>query len=513
MKKTNLLCIAIALMFVLSLPACNISNANRFNVKNNMKIQIIPTPKKCETDGKGILYDATIVINEEFESEINAFAGYANKLGISFFASEQGAISLKKDAALTAGEYKIKADGNGVVLTASDKTGMNHAFATIIQMMEKDGKTGKVYIPECVIEDKADADHRGVMVDLARVWHDFSYLLKYVDMCYFYKISVLHLHFTDDQSYTLPSDIYPALSTEGRHYTKEQIAQLVTYADERGIELMPEIDVPGHCTSFKEGYPRIFGTSGIICQHEESMQAMRDLFSELCDMFPNSKYIHIGGDEAAIANWTRCSKCKKYIAGKGIDTSIKDTKLLSEQMYANFVSEMADAVFKKGRTPVAWEGFAKEVNDMVSKDIIMMSWENFYQVTPDLLEAGFKILNCSWNPMYIVAPAVSWTQEQVYDWSLYKWKPVHGGSPYISTGLEIEPNDAVLGGQLLAWGDQIAANSPTIEEGVAKEYEMILERIPCLAQNTWNINKQCTYKEFAEIYKIQNVKLSAISNG
>ena len=114
-------------------------------------------------------------------------------------------------------------------------------------------------------------------------------------MCYFYKVSVLQLHFTDDQSYTLPSKLFPKLSTENQSYTSTQIQGLVEYANARGVELMPEIDVPGHCRSFGEAYGDLFGTKGVICQHTDSMRAMKDLFAELCDMFPYSKYIHIGG--------------------------------------------------------------------------------------------------------------------------------------------------------------------------------------------------------------------------
>ena len=106
--------------------------------------------------------------------------------------------------------------------------------------------------------DAPDCSYRGMMVDLARNWHDFTYLISYVDMCYYYKISVLHLHFTDDQSYTLPSKRFPKLSTKGRSYTPEQIEALNQYAEARGIQLMPEIDVPGHCISFQKEYPDIF---------------------------------------------------------------------------------------------------------------------------------------------------------------------------------------------------------------------------------------------------------------
>ena len=84
------------------------------------------------------------------------------------------------------------------------------------------------------------------------------------------------------------------------------------------------------------------------------------------------------------------------------------------------------------------------MNDFVSKDILIMSWENYYQVTPELIHAGFTVINCSWNPMYIVAPEPAWTPQEIYQWTIYKWTPVHGGSPYIGKGLEISPTDLLL---------------------------------------------------------------------
>ncbi len=498
-----LLCVLLIFCFT----ACSETETKRLE-KESMKMQLVPTPKTVNNSGKAMLYKTTVRENEEFAEAIDAFVDYASRLEIDFTKDKKGDFLLSKDDTLQSGAYRLAVSESGVMLAASDETGMQHAFATVLQLMEK--ADGGVYLPVGEITDSADCEYRGMMVDLARNWHDFSYLLSYVDMCYYYKISVLHLHFTDDQSYTLPSALYPELSTEGRHYTREQIAELVAYAKARGVELMPEIDVPGHCKSFEASYHRIFGTTGIICQHQESMDAMQALFKELCEMFPNSKYIHIGGDEAAIANWANCSKCRKYAQSVGIDASIEDKELLSQQMYANFVNKMAEAVLDCGKKPVAWEGFSKEVNGLVSKEILMMSWENYYQTTPDLLDGGFEILNCSWNPMYVVTPVHAWPLEDLYSWSIYKWKAVHPQSPYLHSGLQIEPNERVRGGQLLAWGDQIAASYEILEDGIRAERELLLERLPFLAENTWNVQKLSEYKDLLTCCKAQGERLKKI---
>ena len=476
------------------------------------KVRMIPTPKRVsETGGRFPYKTALCLLHREFEEAAEAFVEYARRLGLHFTISEAAPIQIARDAALGPEEYRLSAGNGKVKLFASDLVGANHAFASLLQLFERDAVSPElVWIPDCEISDAPDCAYRGMMVDLARNWHDFSYLLSYVDFCYFYKISVLHLHFTDDQSYTLPSELFPRLPTRDRSYTEQQIAQLNRYAVARGVQLMPEIDVPGHCVSFQQEYPELFGTDGILCQNEQSVSAMQSLFGELCRMFPASKYIHIGGDEAQIENWLKCPRCAEYAQSVGIDFQTEEQKLTAEKLYVNFIGKMAEAVFAAGKIPVVWEGFSDQVNDLVSREILVMSWENYYQVTPSLLGAGFRIINCSWNPMYIVTPEPAWPPREIYDWSVYKWKAVHPDSPYRGKELEIPPARQVLGGQLLAWGDRIAASYPTVEEGVAAERRLLLERLPYLAENTWNRNKTISWEALSETAAALGARLESL---
>lgn len=434
----------------------------------------------------------TVEKNTPYRKECDVFVEYASRLGADFSYVKGGFIRALEDPTMEHGEYGVNVDAQGIGVYASDTAGISRGFATVLQLIQH-GENG-FSAPGCNIRDRADNAYRGLMVDLARVWRPFEYLLDFVDICYYYKLSVLHLHFTDDQGYTLPSDIYPKLSTPGKHYTKEQIAYLVDYADRRGVMLMPEIDVPGHCRPFTISYPEIFGSGRIIEMHPKAIEGIKALFSEVCDMFPNSRTVHIGGDEAAIGDWAECEECVAYAREKGIDT--EDKRLLSEALLAEFISESASAVFEKGRIPIVWEGFSKEMNDRISRDIVVMSWENYYQLTPDLLDAGFEIINCTWRPMYIVSPVVVRPLEETFDWSIYKWCAVHPESPFLKKIFETEPDDAILGGQLLVWSDTVISKSPTVEQGIANEMRHLLERVPYAAENTWNTEKKLKFEEF-----------------
>ncbi len=459
------------------------------------KLQVIPSPKQVEGVRKNgeyplVRYRAALSCQEEaWKNASAAFCEYVNLLHqVDLTMSSEGGIELVLDDTLEEGSYRISC-GKTVRLSAADETGLQAGFATLLQMMQK--KDQDLLLPYITIQDKGDSSYRGLMIDLARNWHEMDLIYRYVDLCYFYKINILHLHFTDSESYTLPSAAYPDLSTKNRHYTREQIDALVTYAHDRGVTLVPEIETPGHCQSFADAYPKLFGKNGIMCEHEEVFEALDVLFDELCEMFPYSPYIHIGGDEAAINNWLNCKKCVSYAEEHGLFVS-GDRKLTTEKMYAHFVQRVADAVFRNGRQPIVWEGFSKEVNDLVSKDVMVISWENHYQSTQDLLAAGFPIINCAWQPMYIVPPDTGWSDEEILDWSIYYWDHWWDQSSALG-GFTVEPTDQVKGGQISVWGDP--AN------GVNQEYLMVLQRIPALAEKTWTIDSTRELEEFRESYR------------
>ena len=459
-------------------------------------MDLIPLPKSyTEKGGRFPVAPAIRCSDEALLPAAKVFAGYAKKAfgrAWSLGSSENG-VELRLCASLAEEGYTLSADGRRVVISASALAGANRALATLMQLLD-DGLT----LPECEISDAPDCEYRAYMADVANDRHELEWLLGYLDMCWFYKIGMLHIHFTDNRIYSLPSRLFPRLSSEG-HYTFEQLGRLVDYAAERGIQLVPEIDVPGHSAHFRN-YPEIFGSEDIIMQTEGSMAAMSALFGELCELFPNSRFIHIGGDEAEISLWCEGEKCREYALSCGINFDMPDRRLLAERLLANFVQKMADAVLAHGRRPIVWEGFAPSVNEFVSRDITVVSWENYYQLIPQLLDAGFTVINGSWAPMYIVAPETRWTQEEVFNWSIFRWRPVHPQSPYLHMTVETDPNELVTGGSLIAWGYGKCASEEERLELLTAERGYAEERAPMLAENTWNKAKRRSYEDIARAY-------------
>ena len=406
------------------------------------------------------------------------FEEYAGKaFGVGFCRNEtEGGIVLKRDPALPEEGYRLTVAEGGVTLLAAEKKGMHNGLADLLNRIEKDGDS--LLAAPCDLTESPDCPWRGLMVDLARQWHPLPYLLEYVDLCWKNRASRLQLHFTDSQSFTLPMKAFPKLATEGRSYTPEEIGTLVDYAESRGIVLVPEVDVPGHTSQFFAKYPEIFGTAGVLPASDEVFDALRTIFSEVADMFPHSPWIHIGGDEAAIGEWEKCGRTKAYMKEHGIADI--------HEMYAEYIRIVTDMVLSLGRTPIVWEGFRKEYDDRIDKRTVVVAWESFYQLAPDLAEAGFTLINCSWKPLYIVTGRVSWSPEEIASLDPWQWDHWMASSPAKDRGIRIDRKYPVLGEQICAWGDVIAGWE-NWEDGIKLEMQLVAERLPALCGKLWDL--------------------------
>jgi len=253
----------------------------------------------------------------------------------------------------------------------------------------------------------------------------------------------------------------------------------VEYAQARGIELVPEVDVPGHSDPFFRNYPELFGNTGILPACDEVFDAIRSIFREVCEMFPNSSLIHIGGDEASIQAWEKCERTQAYMKAHQIANV--------QEMYAEYVRIVTDMILDMGKIPVVWEGFAKEYNDRIDRRTIVIAWESYYQPAYDLAEAGFTLINCSWQPLYICTPVKYWTPEEITAHDPWRWDHWWEKSVAYPEGYSIDRKYPVLGEQICAWADSILkCENP--EEEIQHELELIAERMPAMCKKLWNLN-------------------------
>lgn len=455
-------------------------------------LPLIPTPKKAtgvKEDGTFSFrtYPARIACSEkQWKNYADAFSEDAKRVHGVSFAEGEGGLLLLCDRSVAAGHYRLIAAENALELRAFSADGVTAGLASVLQLMRCD-KAG-FRIQEVVIDDYPETDYRCFMIDLARQWHPFEQVLRYVDICHLYKINKLQLHFIDDQSYTLPSDILPGLPTKDRHYTKEQIAYLNKYAADRGVTLIPEFEVPGHSRALVSAYPEKFsniydpegivGEDNIFCTGREGVFELIDsLIGEVCELFPDSPYIHLGGDEANRHIWDRCELCREYMKKNGLAGSA--------QLYSHFMERVTNMVINRGRKPVVWEGFPKEGDGQISRDVIVIAWESMYRYAPELLESGFTLVNCSWQPNYIVPYRPAWSYSDILAWNIYNWQNWNPGSPAHLNPFNVPPTDRVLGGMMCCW-----------EWNYESEIGYVRSNLSALAERTWTIRRLCETEEF-----------------
>ncbi len=416
--------------------------------------------------------------------------------------ADSAGVRFEKSELLCADEYRLDITEAGAICTCGGKKGAFCAASTLLQLAL--AHEDKMLLPAAAIADRPDSAYRGLLIDCARSRHSVENLKRYIDLCFITKLSQLHLHLTDDENYTLPSRLFPSITTEKFSYSFEDIKELTDYAAACGVGLVPEIDTPGHSTAMRTRCPEAFGKNeGIICFHKDTVNSVRALYGELCDMFGDSEYIHIGGDESRLGWWLDCKDCIDY--GRSLGYKEEDpapgmsgNEYVMLRYLAHFIKESASEVLQAGKTPIAWEGFHKATNDIVPKECAVMVFDSSYQLPPSLCEAGFKIINCSWLPTYVVTPVWHYSQKDCFNWDIYSYGTINESSPYHGGHFRMEPTDSVIGGQLSSWGDAINKDFPTLEDGLADEFEKICRRAPAIAENTWNREKRRDFADFKE---------------
>lgn len=456
---------------------------------------IMPTPKRTEIAG------GRITIPCALGSTVPEWHSYSNTLTKAFakifktpLTHSEGGITLQKVDTLPHGSYSIDTRER-IILRASDDEGILYAIATLLQIVSiKDGKIG---VSRAIIEDYPDKDFRALMVDLAREWHPADTVLQYIELCFMLKIKYLHLHFIDNERYTLPSKAFPLLNSIDC-YTYKEIAAMREHAKAHGIVIIPEFEAPGHAAILTKSYPDVFANetvgeieemrtengealtdASLICAgNPKTMKGIRTLMEEMCELFPEAPYIHIGGDEANIKAWNSCPQCKEYMKKNGIGDVY--------ELYSEFVGRMAKLTLDMGKTPIVWEGFPKTGVHYIPKETIVIAWETMYHLPEELIAEGFKVINSSWRPMYVVpAPEMDWSVREILDWNVYNWQHWYVKSAAHLNPINVSPTDQVIGAEMCLW-----------ESTFEQEITRAIYNLTAMSERTWNVKRLWEYIDF-----------------
>lgn len=378
--------------------------------------------------------------------------------------------------------YRIEAVQGRATLYASTPAGAAHAASALFQMIlaERD----RVMLPEFTLSDMPDKEWRGVMLDLARNYIPLGAILRTVDLCWLVRCNRLHLHFADGDVYRLPSKVYPKLCHVDA-YTKEEIAFLNQYAAARGVMVIPEIELPGHAAVFSRAYPDYFANSDVpgeaICPGKPGVfDRLESVLREVALLFPETPYLHIGGDEVSTESWKNCTDCLTYRKAHRLEDA--------HSLYAHCIARLAQIVVKLGRTPIVWEGFPAKGSESIPRETIVMEFESLYQDAPDLMQAGFRLINAAWKPLYLVPQSrvfPSSNPEAIYAWHPHRWDHWFQKSHAFLDGIEVEPTDDVLGAQVCMW-----------EADDLHSAALVRQTLVTLSERGWNLERQMSFEAF-----------------
>lgn len=475
-------------------------------------LNLIPQPQKVKYQkGKLTLKSSTsISAGKGVSKDIAQLCAKSLKdaTGWNIPIRKGGNISLiiNKKSGIPEEGYELNISSNKINIIASTNKGIFYGFQTFRQLLPAESfsktpvKNIKWTAPCVTITDAPRFGWRGVLVDVSRHFQTKEYMLKLLDAMSTCKLNVLHWHLTDDPGWRLEIKKFPKLTKGSKQfYTQEDVKEIVEYAKLRGIEVVPEIDVPGHSAAAAKAYPqlrcRVEGggktTKGnTYCTSEQFCYEFLDgVLKEVAQLFP-SKYIHLGADEVGTGNWRTCPDCKKLMAKEKIK------KMHDLETY--FVQKVAKSVRKYKRTPITWdEAFSAHA----PKDQVIMSWRG---VEPGMkaAEAGHKVVFTPVSALYFDRTN-SRSKHQKPGYSI---NTVNLQLPYFfeatSPLLSAKATDNILGAQGSIWGEKIRGGDHLLQ--------MAMLRGCALAEATWSPRNKLNWNDFLKRLKKQRDRFDAM---
>ena len=435
------------------------------------KINIVPLPMQV-TEGKGVfvIQKSTRILTDETNGTLEVAELLADRIksaaGISLGAGNYNAAfpknntivftTLGADPSFGKEGYTIEVTETNIFVKSVSANGFFYGFQTLLQLLPpdivKNSAIVKTYsIPSVSIKDKPRFGYRGMHLDVGRHMFPVEFIKKYIDLMAMYKLNTFHWHLTDDQGWRIEIKKYPGLTrlgsirkgtqvgktdladsvAYGGFYTQEQAREIVAYAADRFITVIPEIEMPGHSVAALTAYPTLSCTGGpfevrkhwgvsedILCAGNDSVFTfMQDVLTEIMDIFP-STFIHIGGDEAPKDRWKTCPRCQARIKAEGLKDEMGLQSYFIKRIEKFLVSKNRrllgwDEILEGGLAPeatvMAWRGIQAAIDAAAQGHDAVMTpvdycYFDYYQGDPDTSPediVGFLTLKTvySYNPV------------------------------------------------------------------------------------------------------------------
>lgn len=403
--------------------------------------------------------------------------------------------------------YRLNITPKGILVNAEFDEGVFYGVQTFRQLLPVEAEQRKLKLPlqlsTMLIQDGAKFPHRGLLLDCCRHFMSVEFVKKYIDALAYYKMNVLHWHLTEDQGWRIQIDQYPLLtevgawrtekdgSKYGGFYTKDQIREVVAYAAERHITVIPEIELPGHSSAAIAAYPALSCThqpievenewgvfKDIYCAGDEyTFEFLENVLAEVCELFP-SPYIHIGGDEAPKFRWEQCEKCQRRI---------KQEKLKDEaELQTYFIERIAAFLESKGKRIIGWDEI---LEGGIPADAMIQSWRGM-EGGEHAAKSGHDVVMSPTSHCYFDYGLSSTDMEEVYNFNP------------IPASLTVAESKYIRGGECNMWTEHVPQE--TVDSKV-------FPRLLALAEVLWTYPEQRNYAAFNKRVEEHYVRLRALN--
>ena len=422
------LCAGVALTFLAS------CGGQQGEVKPyNEGINIIPMPQNLVQNqgvfklSSGTSFGAT---TDEAKTVAEFFAAkMRNATGYNISVSDKGDITLTLDAALDVNDegYTLDVTSEGVTVKAKTPQGLFYGMQSFMQLLPAEIESAEKasgiawQAPAVSIKDEPRFGYRGVMLDVCRHFIPVEDIKKQIDVLSLFKINRLHWHLTEDQGWRIEIKKYPKLTEVGSkridgegteykgYYTQEEIKEVVKYAQDRFITIVPELEMPGHELAAIAAYPElsckgeaitprvIWGVEDIVmCPGKEDMFVfLEDVIKEMVELFPGT-YFHVGGDECPKTSWKNCPTCQARIKKEGLKADGKHTA--EERLQSYVITRMEGVLAKYGKKIIGWDEI---LEGGLSPDATVMSWRGEEGGIASALQDHDVIMTPGGNGMYL----------------------------------------------------------------------------------------------------------------
>lgn len=380
---------------------------------------------------------------------------------------------------LPAEAYEMHILRNRIVIKYSDDAGCFYAHQTLNQLAEAE----TMYCG--VIKDSPRYQWRGFMLDEARHFSGKERVKEILDLMARYKLNRFHWHLSDDQGWRVEIKAYPELCSVGgigcysdskspaMFYTHDEVREILAYASERHIEVIPEIDMPGHATAFSKVFPELGAGHRTVNPAEPRLYVVLEtIMKELAGLFPG-RYIHIGGDEVSTRGWRELPEMATFMQREGIESY--------DDIQKYFEERFSEIVCSTGKKAIAWDDVLS--GDMDKDNTVIHWWRSDHPETLDkCMREGYKTIISPWNTLYL-----DYVQDIRCKEGHLVWKGAVNSLKGIYDYKTVD-NPLVIGLQANLWTERVRSSERL-------EY-MIYPRLIALAEKAWTFDENLDYDDF-----------------